>query len=94
MGWKAFIAGGWGVLIGALTFAAGPLTAISDHAAVAVVQMVLVCLMIPGLFVASEVGSLIPAAATNALIHFGVCFLVLRFVPAFRFTSVHDDALK
>jgi len=71
-------------LIGALTFAAGPLTSSSDHAAIAAVQMFLTYMIVPGLMVAALVGSLGPAAVINALIHFGVCFFALRFLPAFK----------
>ena len=82
MNWRALIAVGWGVLIGSMTFAAGPLTAISDNAVFALAQIALTCVMIPGLYVAAEVGSLVPAAAINAVIHFAMCYLVLRFIPA------------
>ena len=81
---RFLIAAGWGILIGALTFAAGPLGWSSHQAAIAAVQMLLTCMIVPGLLVAALVGSLGPAAVVNALIHFGVCFFVLRFLPAFK----------
>src|SRR5271156_4451117 len=71
---RFLIAAGWGILIGALTFAAGPLGWSSHQAAIAAVQMLLTCMIVPGLLVAALVGSLGPAAVVNALIHFGVCF--------------------
>jgi hypothetical protein len=81
---RVLVAAAWATLIGALTFAAGPLAVLSDHKVIAVIQTVLTYIMSPGLIVGAEVGSLGPAAAVNALIHFGICFLVLRFLPPFR----------
>jgi hypothetical protein len=81
---RVLVAAAWAILIGALTFAAGPLAAISDHKVIAAIQLVLTYIMLPGLLVAAEVGSLGPAAVVNALIHFGICFFVLRFLPPFR----------
>jgi hypothetical protein len=84
MNLRILAAAAWAILIGALTFAAGPLTALSGHKVIAAIQLVLTYLMLPGLFVAAEVGSLGPAAVVNALIHFGICFFVLRFFPPFK----------
>jgi hypothetical protein len=84
MNLRFLAAAAWAILIGALTFEAGPLTALSDHEVIAAIQLVLTYLMLPGLFVAAEVGSLGPAAVVNALIHFGICFFVLRFFPTFK----------
>ena len=81
---RVLVAAAWAILVGALTFAAGPLTALSDHKVVAAIQLVLTYLMLPGLLVAAGVGSLGPGAVVNALIHFGVGFFVLRFLPPFR----------
>ncbi len=72
--------------MGALTFAAGPLASLSVNAIVAFIQIVLTCLLIPGLFVAAEVGSLVPAAGINGLIHFTIVLCLLGFVPAFKRT--------
>lgn len=52
--------------------------------------MALTYLLIPGLILAAAVGSLVPAAAFNAAIHFALCFFVLRLVPAFRSKGGHD----
>jgi hypothetical protein len=81
---RVLVAAAWAILIGALTFAAGPLAMLSDHKVIATIQVVLTYIMLPGLIVAAEVGSLGPAAVVNALIHFGICFFVLRFLPPFR----------
>src|SRR5215472_3384286 len=90
MNWRAFIALSWGALVGALTFAVGPLAMISDHnTAIAILETVLAILMFPGLLVAVTVGSPVPAAGINALIHFAICFFVLRFFPAFRTKRIH-----
>ncbi len=84
MNWRVFIAVLWGALFGELTFAAGPLSVVSDHRTIAIIQIVLTSPMIPGLIVAATVGSLVPAAAINSLINFALCYFVLRFVPAFK----------
>jgi len=78
---RVWVAAVWATLIGALTFAAGPLAMLSDHKLVAAVQIVLTSILLPGLILAAEVGSLGPAASVNAVIHFGICFFVLRFLP-------------
>lgn len=56
----------------------------SDHVAIAAIQIVLTYIMLPGLVVAALAGSLVPGAIVNALIHFGLCFLALRFFPRLR----------
>jgi hypothetical protein len=81
---RVLVAVAWAIFIGAFTFAAGPLAALSDHKVIAAVQLVLTFIMLPGLLVAAEVGSLGPAAIVNALIHFGICFFVLRFFAALQ----------
>jgi hypothetical protein len=81
---RVLVAAAWATLIGALTFAAGPLAVLSDHKLIATIQTALTYIMLPGLIVAAEVGSLGPAAVVNALIHFVICFFVLRFLPPFR----------
>jgi hypothetical protein len=80
MHFRVLIAAAWGMLIGGLTFAAGPIAWLSGHAVIAAIQTVLTYLMLPGLIVAAGVGSLGPAAVVNALIHFGLCFIALRFL--------------
>lgn len=87
---RVLIAAAWGMLIGGLTFAAGPIAWLSNHAVLAAIQTVLTYLMLPGLIVAAAVGSFGPAAVINALIHFGLCFIVLRFLPPFRKKPVRD----
>lgn len=84
MNWRLFIAILWGALFGVLTFAAGPLAVVSNNTAIAAVQIVLTSPMIPGLFVAAFVGSLVPAAGINAAINFAICYFLLRFFPAFK----------
>jgi hypothetical protein len=81
---RVLVAAAWATLIGALTFAAGPLAVLSDHKLIATIQTVLTYTMLPGLIVAAEVGSLGPEAVVNALIHFVICFFVPRFLPPFR----------
>jgi uncharacterized membrane protein SpoIIM required for sporulation len=53
---RFLIAATWGILIGALTFAAGPLAGSSNHAAIAAVQMFLTSMIVPGLVVAALIG--------------------------------------
>ena len=74
----------WGGLFGVLTFAAGPLSVVSNNTALAIVQIVLTSPMIPGLFVAALAGSLVPTAGINAVINFSICYFLLRFIPAFK----------
>jgi hypothetical protein len=81
---RVLVAAAWAILFGALTFAAGPIASLSTHPGIATIQLVLAYIMLPGLLVAAGVGSLGPGAVVNALIHFGVCFFVLRFSPPFR----------
>jgi hypothetical protein len=54
---RVLVAAAWATLIGALTFAAGPLAVLSDHKVIAVIQTVLTYIMSPGLIVGAEVGS-------------------------------------
>lgn len=70
---RASIAIVWGLLIGELNFAAGPMAFLSDHIVIALIQVVLTIIMIPGLIAAAAVGSLVKVAAINALVHFALC---------------------
>ena len=90
MGARKWIAVSWGCLMGALTFAAGPLALLSNHVAIAFLQSFFTYLLFPGLIVAAAVGSLLPAAGVNAMIHFGLCFFLLRFLPAFKQNAVQE----
>ena len=74
----------WGLLMGGLTFAAGPLTALSANPLVAGVQLTFSLFLIPGLFCAAMAGSLIPGAFINAVFHFGISWLVLTLVSRLR----------
>jgi hypothetical protein len=74
------IAAIWGLLMGGLTFAAGPLSWISANKIVGAVQVVLVYLLAPGLLVAGMTGSFVPGAVANGLFHFGLCRLVVQFL--------------
>ncbi len=87
---RVWIAVAWGVVVGVLTFAAGPIAWLSVHPAIAFIQIVFTYLMIPGLIVAAGVGSLVPAAAINGLIHFAVFFFLLGFVPAFKTKAARE----
>ena len=87
---RKWVALSWGVLIGTLTLSPAHVAVLSDHTALAIIQVVFVYLMIPGLVLSAMVGSLLPGAAINALIHFGLCFFLLRFVPRFRPMPVRD----
>jgi hypothetical protein len=90
MNTRLLIAAVWGALMGVLTFAAGPLAWTSPHMVIAAIQIVLTYMLVPGLIVAAGVGPLGPAALINALVHFGICFLALRFLPVFKRKTVHD----
>jgi|CZKL01.1.fsa_nt_gi hypothetical protein len=87
---RLLIAALWGALIGLLTFAAGPLAWTSPHTVIATLQIVLTYMLVPGLIAAAGVGSLGIAAVINALIHFGICFLALGFLPTLKRNTVHE----
>lgn len=87
---RVAIAAIWGVLIGALSFAPGTFTDLSGHTAIAVVQVVVGIFMMPGLVVAALAGSLVSAVVINAAINFGLCYFLLRFVPALKPKAVSD----
>ena len=71
------IAGIWGILFGCLTFAAGPITALSGNSLIAAAQMGLAILLLPGLFASAVTGYFGPAALINALLHSILCWVVL-----------------
>ena len=81
MNLRIWIAILWGAFIGVLSLLSARFAVISEHTALAAVQIVLTYLLTPGLILAAFVGSLVPAACINALTHFGLCFFLLRFVP-------------
>jgi hypothetical protein len=89
MNTRLLIAAVWGILMGILTLAAGPLSVISPQFVIAAIQISLTYMLFPGLIVAAEVGSLVPAAVINALVHFGICYLALRFLSIFKRKRVH-----
>jgi uncharacterized membrane protein YfcA len=64
--------------MGGLTFAAGPITALSANPVLAAPQIVLGVLLMPGLFVAAMCGFFLPGALLNAVFHFGLCWLLFR----------------
>jgi hypothetical protein len=81
---RLFFAAVWGVIMGCLTFAAGPLTSFSANPIIAAIQFIFTMLLIPGLFCAAMVGSLGPAALVNALFHFGIIWLLLALIARLR----------
>jgi hypothetical protein len=60
-----------GALAGA-TLEAGPISWISANRIIAIPQTALVYLLVPGLVISAGVGSLLPGAAINGLIYFGL----------------------
>jgi len=68
----------WALLMGGLTFAAGPLSSISANPVIGALQTVLVVLLTPGLFVSAMCGFFLPGALLNAVLHFGLCWILLR----------------
>jgi hypothetical protein len=81
---RYFAAVAWAVSMGCLTFAAGPLASASANPFIATIQWTLTMLLIPGLFCAAMVGSLIPGAFINAAFHFGIVWLGLALVTRLR----------
>ena len=73
---RLYIAIAWGSMLGGLTFTAGTISAESSKALVATIQIALVYLLSPGLICAAGTGSLIPGACVNALLHFGIAWMV------------------
>lgn len=69
----------WALLMGGLTFAAGPITALSANPVVAAPQIALGALLMPGLLVAAMCGFFLPGALVNAAFHYGLCWLLLHF---------------
>jgi hypothetical protein len=73
----------WGILFGALTFAVGPISSISDNPIVGAVQTAAMVLMVPGLIGAGAFAgnvhafSLVPAAIINGIVNFGLSWIVL-----------------
>ncbi len=63
----------WGLVIGALTFAAGPIGWTSTNPIIAALQWVLLILISPGLIGSAATGFLGIGAVINALLHFGLC---------------------
>jgi hypothetical protein len=74
----------WGMAIGALTFAAGPIGWTSANPIIAAFQWVLTMLMVPGLIGAAFIGSLGVGAIINVLFHFGLCWVLFSFFSRFR----------
>jgi hypothetical protein len=75
------IAIAWGLFIGILSFWVGSISNLSANPIIELVQRFLMILLLPGLIGAGAVTGnlhvlfLAPAAAINALIHFGICWL-------------------
>jgi tetratricopeptide (TPR) repeat protein len=80
------VAAGWGLLIGSLTFAVGPISSISENPILGIAQEVLMVLLLPGLIGAGAISGnihafyLAPGALINALFNFGLSWLLLAVV--------------
>jgi tetratricopeptide (TPR) repeat protein len=81
----------WGVAIGCLTFAAGPIGWASANPIIAAFQWALLILIMPGIIGGGAVGGSMHtiflgiAALINALLHFGICWLLF---PLFSRSSL------
>jgi hypothetical protein len=90
---RVLIAAAWGVLIGVLTFAVGPISAISQNSILGVAQEFLMILLLPGLIGAGAVSGnihaffLAPGAVINAIFHFCSSWLLLALLGGCRGTS-------
>lgn len=86
------IAAGWGLLLGSLTFAVGPISTISQKPILGAIQKFLMISLLPGLIGAGAVGGnmrafpLAPGALINALLNFCSSWLVLALIGRFRGT--------
>lgn len=80
------IAAGWGLLIGSLTFAVGPISSISANPILGTAQVVLMVLLLPGLIGAGAISGnmhafyLAPGALINAFFNFGLSWFLLALV--------------
>jgi hypothetical protein len=89
---RVWITAAWGALIGALTFAVGPISTISQNPILGVAQEFLMILLLPGLIGASAVSGsmhafpLAPGAMINVLFNFCSSWLLLALVGRFRRT--------
>jgi len=81
---RYFVAVAWGLLMGGLTFAAGPLAWSSANPVIAALQFALTMLLLPGLYCAATGGSLVPGAFVNGLFHLGAAWLVLTIIARVR----------
>jgi tetratricopeptide (TPR) repeat protein len=87
----------WGMAIGCLTFAAGPIGWASANPIVAGFQWALLILIMPGIIGGGAVGGsmhtvfLGVAASINALLHFGMCWLLF---PLFSRSSLKKARTK
>lgn len=76
----------WGTLFGGLTFAVGSIASLSANMIVAAMQIVIMFLLLPGIIGAGAISgnihaySLGPGAIINALVNFGLCWLLFPFV--------------
>ena len=80
----------WGVAIGALTFAAGPIGLASANPIIAAIQWVLLMLIVPGIIGGAVISGgahtvfLGVGAVINALFHFGLCWVLFSLFSRFR----------
>ena len=76
----------WGTLFGGLTFAVGSIASLSANMIVAAMQIVIMFLLLPGIIGAGAISGNIHAyslgsgAIINALVNFGLCWLLFPFV--------------
>jgi hypothetical protein len=87
---RVWIAAAVGALIGALTFAVGPISTISQNPILGVAQKFLMILLLPGLIGSSAISGnvhafpLAPGALINALFNFCSSWLLLALVGRLR----------
>ena len=79
-----FVAVAWGLFMGGLTFAAGPLAMLSANPVIAAIQFAFTTLLFPGLLCAAMVGSLVPAAFINGFLNLGLSWLVITLFAGLR----------
>jgi len=80
----------WGTLFGALTFAVGPISSLSDNPILSALQTVAMVFIIPGLIGSMAISqnvhafSLAPAALINTGVHFGVAWAFVSLFARLR----------
>ncbi len=78
------VAAAWGIFVGVMTLAAGPIEGWSSNPILGAVKAALTILMLPGLIASAIAGYLAVGAFINFIFHFGASWLLLFLLAKFR----------